>query len=121
MLTDNATRGAFGLGFRQRPRAFIARIENRSETGAPNSAVQAAAELTSAREGFIGGMPCIVTAKAAMDSAAKKVAARPRRVARIALIVGPDGICRLTVELSGAHADILASHFIFHASAPAIC
>ena len=29
--------------------------------------------------------------------------------------------CRLTVELSGAHADVWAWHFIFHASAPAIC
>jgi len=28
---------------------------------------------------------------------------------------------RLTVELSGAHADVWAWHFIFHASAPAIC
>ncbi len=30
-------------------------------------------------------------------------------------------ICRLTVELSGARADVWAWHFIFHACAPARC
>src|SRR5688572_28051227 len=34
---------------------------------------------------------------------------------------GDDISVRLTVELSGAHADVWAWHFIFHASAPAIC
>ena len=30
-------------------------------------------------------------------------------------------LCVLTVELSGAHADVWTWHFIYHASAPARC
>ena len=43
------------------------------------------------------------------------------RSARAAMKQLEDAQCRLTVELSGARADVWAWHFIPHAPAPAIC